>query len=219
MNVFDRLTDYDVYAHVAQGAVALAAADYVFGTRFVLDADWTFADGFFVLIASYVVGHVVASPASAILERWFARAVLQPPARNLLAAKENTSALRFIFGDYYVRLDEPLRLSVLQKMGVTDVGAITGDRLFWAAYPAARADERASERMSRFLNLYGFCRNISFVAALTAVTLVVVHGFDLQSDHTKVALTAFLVATIMFLRFLKYYRLYSLEVLLSFSRS
>jgi hypothetical protein len=81
--------------------------------------------------------------------------------------------------------------------------------------------------MDSFLKLYGFCRNMAFVALcgfglLTTLALLEWHrGGDLSLINTRLqwALVAFLLGLGMLHRYLKFHRLYSIEVFVAYAES
>jgi hypothetical protein len=225
MNFFDRLSDYDVFAYLPQGFLVLAAIDYLVGTNFVLNANWDVTKGLLVVFVAYIAGHIAASPSSAILERWLVAKYLKPPSINLLSLKKYKLATRLFFSDYYTPLKDPLRSDVLKKLNLTTVGGIDGERIFWTTYPVATKDEYARTRMATFLNLYGFCRNVSFIAGTVALLLLVqtiwmkvVDGYYIDIERIEVAIALVIVAFAMFQRYLKFFRLYSVEVFKAFAQ-
>ncbi len=225
MDLFKRFSDYDVFAYLPQGFMALAAVDYLFETKIVLNAGWDVPKGLLIVFGAYVVGHLIANPSAKIIERWVVRGLMKQPSIHLLSDKKGPRILRMIFADYYTPLSEPLRKEVLEKLGVKDPNQVDGETLFWTAYPLAKRDEYTKERMSTFINLYGFCRNICFIAGLTALALVVllgwakwVSGNPLDSDKIAVAISLAAVAFMMFQRYLKFFRLYSVEVFIGFAK-
>ena len=68
--------------------------------------------------------------------------------------------------------------------------------------------------MESFLRLYGFCRNISFVAFVVALIFLFYPSasFGLPANSPVPALAALLISLVMFHRYLKFLRLYSFEV-------
>ncbi|MEO1018992.1 MAG: hypothetical protein AAFY56_15055 [Pseudomonadota bacterium] len=225
MDLFKRFSDYDVFAYLPQGFLALAAVDYLFATNFVLNGGWDVPKGFLIMFGAYIIGHLIASPSSKIIEKWVVRGFMKQPATHLLTSKTTPWVLRVIFADYYTPLSEPLRREVLNKMGSEDPDRIPGETLFWKAYPLAKRDEHAKDRMGSFINLYGFCRNVCFVSGLTALTLFVQLGWGkwvshIPPDNEKIAVAVILsiVSFMMFQRYLKFHRLYSVEVFTTFAK-
>lgn len=225
MNFLGRLSDYDIFAYLPQGLFALAAVDYIAGTKFVLGVDWDVADGLLTLITAYVAGHLVAAPASKLIERWIVRKMMDQPAEVLLAKKTRGWLSGFLFADYYTPLAEPVREDVLKKMGDIDPETADGEDLFWRAYPTVKQDQATVARLSGFLNLYGFSRNLCFVAGATSLALAVQNGWstwimsvNVDGERWVVAACLVVVSYLLFQRYLKFHRLYSVEVFTTFAK-
>ena len=224
-----RFSDYDVFAYLASGFTALAGWDLLFSTRYVIGAQWSVSSGAITIVAAYVIGQIFASPAAWLIERQFVRRFLGRPSDLLI----RTEALRgwrklaslFALAEYYRPLDDSLAKRLRTFM--TAKGISSGEGLFWQAFSVAKASPAATARMDAFLRLYGFCRNIAFVAFLTGIGLVTklaLHwrstGWDNAAEVLAVYFAAsLLVTTGMLLRYLKFYRLFSMEVLVTLANS
>jgi len=227
MDRFFRFSDYDIWAYLSAGMLMIAAWDFSFGSSWVLNANWSPADGTVILFAGYIVGQIVATPSSWFLERLLVAKALQSPSVNLFAASQTgfrRLLQRTILGDYYSPLDVDLKRRVLERAGA-DI--VPGESLFWRAYTVAKRDPTAFPRMGTFLNQYGFCRNIAFVAILSAaLDLVVIYGLAPATASTPAAdqlwtwtVVSLVGGLLMFHRFLKFYRLYAVEVFIAYAES
>ena len=82
-------------------------------------------------------------------------------------------------------------------------------------------------RMDAFLKLYGFCRNMAFVALITGTglfTKLILHWRTFGWDDAAEVMAAYsgaslLVAFGMLHRYLKFHRLFSVEILVTFASS
>jgi hypothetical protein len=79
-----RFSDYDVFGYVASGLAALAFWDLAFGTSYVVGAQWTVASGALTIGGAYMLGQILASPSSWLIERRFVRKVLGSPSVILM---------------------------------------------------------------------------------------------------------------------------------------
>ena len=222
-----RFNDYDFWAYLSSGVLAIAAWDFAFGTSWILKEIWGVTDAVIIVFAAYVLGHVVAAPASWLLERVLVAKVLRSPSDNLFVDEQSgyrRLLKRWLLADYYQPLDPELRKRVLAQAG--DNPKI-GESLFWKAFAIAKRDSNAYSRMSNFLNVYGFCRNISFVCFvfvtfnLASFAGIGVPGARLP-EPTELAQWSILSIVVGFLllhRFLKFYRLYSVEVFVAYAES
>lgn len=224
MDKFFRFSDYDIWAYLSSGMLLIAAWDFAFGTNWALKADWSAADGVIVIFAAYIVGHIVATPSSWILERLIVGRLLRSPSVNLFSDQQTGFRWllqKTVLGNYYSPLPPDLRNRVLKKAG-PDV--MPGEAVFWRAYAIVKRDPTASPRMETFLNLYGFCRNISFVAFLAGSFNATAAYQAARMNITEVLanelyiwmLVSIIGGLLMFHRFLKFYRLYAVEVFVTY---
>lgn len=226
MDPLRSFSDYDLLAHVPQGFLAFAATDYVFKTQIILDrTDWNAGYFILVLVGSYVVGHLLAGPSQFLLEKGLARTVLGTSSSNLLAHTPSKSLWRFVFPEYFCQAGYPTRTAVLAKTGIADPSPERSENAFWVAYRGVREDEYTRSRLKTFLNLYGFCRNITFLALISAVAVLISSARSMTTEQfwtfaniVPIA-TLFAVAFLMCQRYLKFYRLYALEIFVSFGSS
>ncbi|GGE21796.1 hypothetical protein GCM10011529_30540 [Polymorphobacter glacialis] len=168
-----RFSDYDVFAYVVSGFAAIVAWDRVFTTHYVVGAKWSVPDGIIVIVAAYVIGQILASPSSWLLERRLVRRALGRPADVLMQGKPTSgwrgALARSVLADYYAPLDAATAGRLRELMDAESIKS--GEALFWRAYPTAKAHPVAYARLEAFLKLYGFCRNLAFVALIAAVAL------------------------------------------------
>jgi hypothetical protein len=218
-----RFSDYDVFAYIASGLAALLLCDLLLGTHVIVSAQWSVAEGVIITFAAYVVGHVVAWPSSWLIERQFVARLLGPPSMVLFVErKQHTALAQLLFPDYFTPLDRALRQRV--KTHAPDAADHSGQSFFWSAFACVKRDPPTYARMEAFLKLYGFCRNIAFVALFGGVTLLIAALFaawqgtmTLAGTRVGWAFVALLIGVAMLYRFLKFYRLYSVEVFVGYA--
>jgi hypothetical protein len=246
-------TDYDLFAYFMVGFAAFAASDVVLGSHFLLRHanQWNFATITLIVIGAYLAGQIIALPAEWILDRVVVREVLGQPTEFLVPdcnkPKSMADVHRHALFDYYEPLKGKLPEQVEEKARIADPGMkdwkeckdgtkqAVGDVLFWLAFPVAKQDKDAYQRMTTFLKLYSFCRNMSFVAFLAAIGAVVRYRHGVPAARlqqlTDFGIQAWFadpgwqfavfggVGLGLFLRYLFFYRLYSVEVLIAFASS
>jgi hypothetical protein len=78
-----RFTDYEAFAYIGSGLAAMLVWDFVLGSHLVLGAEWSVLESISVLFAAYVLGHVIAAPASWLFERRFVGRFLGAPSKAL----------------------------------------------------------------------------------------------------------------------------------------
>lgn len=219
-----------MFAYIASGLAALVVWDVVFSTHYVLGADWTLASGTLTIALAYIVGQILAAPSGWLIERQFVRRVLFRPSAILMASRE-LGWRRFLkntlLQDYYTALDSGLRQKVRERATADRGAEVIDEALFWCAFPVAKRDSNACARLDTFLRLYGFCRNMAFVGIVGAFAIAgdaIVDWYDWGWDATALqkcrwALLTLLIGLGMLHRYLKFFRLYNVEVLVSYSGS
>lgn len=223
-----RFSDYDVFAYIASGLAALVIWDIASSTRFVLDADWTVASGTLTIAAAYIIGQILAAPSGWLLERRFVHHVLFRPSLNLMNGRKlgwRRLLKKTLLQDYYTPLDAGLQCRVRERAAADRGVEVAGESLFWCAFPIAKKDANAYARMESFLKLYGFCRNMAFVGLAGACLIAADAALEWArlgwSDHVdrqfRWALLALLVGLGMLHRYLKFFRLYNVEVFVAYS--
>lgn len=228
MDKLVRFSDYDVFAYIASGLAALVVWDIVSSTHHVLGAGWTVASGMLTIAAAYIIGQILATPSGWLIERQFVHRVLFRPSDILMESRDlgwRMLLKKTLLQDYYAPLDSGLQRKVRER-SVADRGAeVSGEGLFWCAFPVSKKDSNASERMDSFLKLYGFCRNMAFVGLAGACFIAAdaVREWDQwgwTDDVTRQfrwALIAALLGLGMLHRYLKFFRLYNVEVFVAYS--
>jgi hypothetical protein len=220
-------TDYDFYAYLTAGMLVIAAGDYTFGGAVLVDrTEWTVVQVVFWTAIAYVVGQLVASPSSALLEHLVTRRWLHPPIAIALGLKQRRwreRVLGWLFADReYAPLPAQVRKRLLDgaaaSLNVSAEEMRDPEAVFSVAFGLARSNTDAAARMDQFRNLYGFSRNVSF-AGLVAAGLLGAKLFLAHDNHRLwwLLLLALIVAVGMFGRFLKFYAAYSREVLGAYS--
>jgi hypothetical protein len=126
-----------------------------------------------------------------------------------------------LFPDYFTPLDQGTRERVTAKVHEEGHPESSGESLFWIAFARAKRDPLTYGRMESFLKLYGFCRNIALVGLAAAALLIADAVWRLSHaapaveilDRLCWALIALIGGVAMLYRYLKFHRLYSVEVL------
>jgi hypothetical protein len=216
-------SDYDFYAYLSSGLVALFSIDVAAtGGRTMLRADWTAVQVALVIGVAYGAGHIIAMISQTVLERGLARRVLYSPTA-VLTGLVRPSGLRgvigrLLVGHYYDALPEGIRDRIIHAASF-DLGAkgpLTGEAIFQAAFVVARANPDTAIRLDSFRNQYGFCRNMAIATAIGAVALAL-QGAP-YPPHTWVYVTLLAAFSAgMTLRYLKFYFAYSMDALRAYA--
>lgn len=212
-------TSYDFWAYLASGFLLIFVADYVFETNLLTRDNWTVVQGVVAVSCAYVIGQLVASLSSMLFERGLVGRLLGPPRLVLFGKTKALRVVQVCLPGYFVALPPETQKAVLEK-GRTSAVTTPGEALFWPAFANARTTPVVMSRLDEFLNQYGFCRNIALVAFIDAILLgwsyLCAEGPILNRHLAWMALAIGLGMT---LRYLKFYRLYAVEVFTSFAYS
>lgn len=200
---------YDFFGYLASGFVLVAAVDRSFDCGWLLGRSLDLASGILLVVAAYILGHVIASLSSFLLEWKVTRGWLGPPEEKLFGGEANRLRARLLPG-YHRPLPEKTRERVLQRAEEKAGIGEPGRALFLHCHSVVKREQVVLARLNSFLYLYGFCRNVSAASLLAAPVLLV--GGELWW-----ALAATVVAAAMFQRYLKFFRHYTAEVFVSYA--
>lgn len=198
-------TSYDFYAYLTSGAFLVA------GLHIALDLNHfsNYKDFGFIQIAglvatSYTVGHIVGQISSIILEALITHNVFGNPFEHLIVnGKEKPSSL---FVAKWLNIGELKPITGLTKISDTDSGARKA-----SAFKAALDSEGSRERLSAFLNLYGYARNTSLVCFLVGLVGLINCG-DLTTSRAILFAGIFSIGILMYFRYLKFYAAHAREI-------
>jgi len=206
------LTDYDFYAYLTSGVLTLAVIDYALnGSEFLSKADWSFIQIAAALALAYVIGHITALLSQLVLESFTFWALLTKPIQLQLGKREPNWIERIIgvlVGRYYEPLPFKTRDRILaataEALEVPGGDAVDPEDVFQLGFRRSFEVEGVRPRIDSFINQYGFCRNVAFVALLSAFLL----GWQAIADDRPHEWAAVIGAAILFigmlLRFIKF---------------
>lgn len=212
-------TSYDFWAYLSAGFLLLFAVDSAAGTKLLMRESWTLAQGVVAMSLAYAAGQLVASASSFVFERLLVGKLLGYPKTVLFGQPKAWKLVQRCMPGYFEPLPTATQQAALAQGCRVGINA-AGEALFWPAFNNARATPSVQARLGDFLNLYGFCRNTALVAFLDAAifywSYLLPNG---PSEHLLWARVALLVGVGMTLRYLKFYRLYAVEVFTAFAYS
>lgn len=208
---------YDFFAYLATGFVLLCAADYAF------DLGWLQKDKLppgmigFMIVAGYILGHFVAHLSSYFLELKFLRGVLKSPEETLFE-KQATGCWSYIFPIFYKPFPPETQQRVLARASAAGIKR-PGRGLFFHCFAIVKRDKATAERLGTFLNVYGFCRNVSMATLIAAGVLLYAAfrhstgpGAGIETAKLAWAGAAVVVSIVLFYRYLKFFKHYTEEV-------
>ncbi len=210
---------YDFFGLLSSGTVILAGVWFAHKGVDAFQQELNVAQGLVLVLAAYLLGHVVASVSSFLLERRLTRGFIGSPT-DLLFGKFPPAGWRRLFSEYHKPLPEATAERVLrranQKAGIDEAG----EALFYHCFGVVRREEFPRERLASFLNLYGFGRNTSMAAFISAVIIGIAATINNRVESDELwfgALLAVFVGVVMFFRYLKFYRQYSVELYITYA--
>lgn len=202
---------YDLFAYLSAGALYLVTLDYVAGTGLMMTKDMPLAAQAFWIIAAYVLGHVNAHGASWLLEHHAVGALKKPSTHLFAEAKKGR------FKAYRQPFPSDTAEAILEKYKRMSGKDKPGEAMFLFCYHLVKEKcPQAYARLNTFLSLYGFARNLSFATLALAVFLAGT-AWVRQTPHLwQLAGIAAALSLVLFFRYLKFLRLFSIEVFTSF---
>lgn len=204
---------YDFFGYIASGLVLVVLAQETLGFPNVFGADLKPFDIAVTVLAVYIAGQIVAGPSKAIFEDIFVHKVLGSPTKNLLAS---TSPRLFtvIFPGYYKALPAVTRAKITAKTEASGLtGADTEGLFLCIRYaPEVLASESLIARINTFRDMYGFSRNVSFSLLFASAWFAIFAYFKCSRPLAHYSIAAFIAGTLLFYRYLKFYRQYSYEL-------
>jgi len=203
---------YDFFGYLGCGFILLYAVDYGFsGGWFIREDLWPVYILFWIVLA-YITGHIIANISSFLLEHKFLREILISPEETLFDGEKRKGFWPKLFPVFYKPFPEETRRRILtkaKKAGIENPGR----GLFFHCHALVISQKHTSERLSTFLNLYGFARNISMSGLLAASVLIIgIINKGFSGQKLWWVLVAIGVSIGMFYRYLKFFKHYTEEV-------
>lgn len=204
---------YDFLNYLFAGFLLIAGLDYAFNLQWVIGQKLETSHVAFWIVISYVMGHVNAQWASWLLENKVVRRIGYPSANLFLKNPKRP------FKHYRTPLPKQVAKLVREKYDrmAAAGGESSGEDLFLFCYHHVKEQcPQGITRLDKFLNLYGFSRNLSLATALVSVFLGIGAIYTDRPSLWPLATVALGVAITLFFRYLKFYRHYSIEIFTSF---
>ena len=206
---------YDVFAYLSSGSLVVAAIDVLHGQGWILKKDHPLALDVFLVLAAYIMGHIVAHVSSTILENGLVRRGLLFPSSVLLG--KSRWGFPYLLPHYHRPLHEETKKRLLAAVHARGFAG-SGDALFFHVFGVLKGDSATMARCESFRNLYGFARNISL--SLFAVGVLIIVGPSAKEGPSipyGFAWAAFALSGLMLLRYLKFLRLYTHELFVTYA--
>ena len=208
---------YDFLGYLSAGLFVLIGMQFTLGFPPILDHDFAFVDTAMLLIATYVTGQLVATPAKALYEDFIVARLLGRP--SVILFQDTKPRLRgLLFPGFYKPLPESRRRKILERTKAKGAEKMGEDLFLYVRYHSVIvADDKLMARLNAFLNQYGFSRNLSF-ASVTIGTAWLIRG-AVYEDHQlwNYGIVAVVVGVLLLYRYLKFFRQYSYELFNSYA--
>jgi len=213
-------TDYDFYAYLTSGTLTLSVFDFAFNeAKFLTHADWNFIQIVAAVTTAYVTGHIIATLAQLTIETFAVSKLISKPIVLQLGFKKPNFVERIIgvlVGRYYEPLEPSIQETILAQartaLSKAPEDTLNAEDVFQVGFKRSFAFEGVRGRIDSFLNQYGFCRNIAFVALLSTVVFVW-RGYCSDFPYeNELLIGSILVFVGMFIRFVKFLASFQAEV-------
>ena len=205
---------YDVFAYLSSGSLIVAAIDVLHGQGWILKKDHPLALDVFLVLAAYIMGHIVAHVSAMLFENGLVRRGVLPPSVVLLG--KTRPGFRYLFPNYHRSLHEETKKRFLAAVHARGFGG-SGEALFAHVFGVLKCDAATMARCDSFRNLYGFARNISLSLLVVGALILAGPSGAGPSIPYGFAWMAFSLSGLMLLRYLKFLRLYTHELFVTYA--
>jgi len=203
---------YDFFGYLASGLLILVGMQLVFGFPQILGHELKLVDSAFLLLAVYVAGQIIATPAKAFLEDLVVGKMLHRPGENLLRTK-GPLVRGILFPGFYKPLPEPIRKKLLKRKEAEGIEGSDESFFLQVRYkPEVLENERLLKRLDSFISKYGFARNLAFSSLVVGCALLWKSYSGHNPETLKYSITALSAGFLLFYRYLKFFRQYSYEL-------
>jgi hypothetical protein len=212
---------YDFFGYLSAGFVLLVGL----AAAFTDSEAWQRTPGagiaLLLVVVAYTAGHVIANTSGYLIEGTLVRRILGAPNKVLFA--EIRPRWAWLLPGYYRPLPVEQRERVLARAAQAGISG-PGEGLFYHCFAAAKESPATQARLDSFLNLYGFCRNMTISTLIVAGALLA--GTLLGTAKTGMlvapgwwAAAAFVASVGLLYRYLKFFRHYSVEVFVTYAEA
>ncbi|MBO8127437.1 MAG: hypothetical protein H0Z38_09415, partial [Firmicutes bacterium] len=159
---------YDFVSYLSTGFVLLFSLDSILETQWVQWEHLDAAGGIFLLVLVYLIGHLTAHLASEIFEKHLL-ALVGRPSDHLFQEKPTGR-----WPTSYTRpFPAELRVQILAKYARSTDSKQPGESMFLYCFHKVKDSSVTYERLTQFLSLYGFARNMSFTLFVVGLAALV----------------------------------------------
>ena len=215
-------TDYDFYGYLASGLTLLFLADLFFNDIGVFTSQkLTFISGTLIIAVSYFFGHILAAPSQAFLEKLLLQKIMSRPTDVILRKKDLSHITKFIsfilvgqeYAPFSKKISDEILASVANQLNM-EIKDLTQGEIFEVTYQKARQNTYSQDRLGKFLNLYGFCRNMSMALLIGSIFAIIGNG-----SNMFIAGVLLFFSVLMYFRLVKFYCAYMREIFRGYQTS
>jgi len=201
---------YDFFSYLSAGTVWLISLDLIFDKRWIFGKHLSIAELIFFLVISYVIGHTNSHLASGLLEKRLVGA-LGYPSVNLFVPRKRINKL---FEGFQEPLPQDFANQVISRYKLDTGKDKPGESMFLYCFHIVKEQcPKSYTRLETLLSLYGLARNISSCLFPIGIIAVITGSINRsQVILIVLGLVLFVGSYVMLLRYLKFYRHYSIEV-------
>ncbi len=217
------LSVYDILGYLVSGLLILATGEFAFEGNWLVERDWKPGSIALYVTMAYIIGHISANLSAWLIEQKFGRGLLGASEELLFKDDAGSRFWARVFPGFFKPLPQKTQQRVLDAAKLEGMDT-PGRAMYLHAFAVVKQDKGTLDRLNTFLNLYGFCRNISFALLLALIVMAAsvpwyVFGLGVYTvDWRKVGIAALCVvgAVGMLYRYLKFYRHYTHEVFITY---
>jgi len=202
---------YDFFSILFAGFWLLIGIDFVFNLHLLLGRELPPVHLTFWIVASFVVGHINAHWSAWLLEEQSLKWIGKP--ETLLFSEKRTRFFRLYRRPFPAKTAKLIqeKYERMHGGGGTDL-----DRFIFCFNLVKEQCPQAFIRLNLFLNLYGFARNLCFTTLLVTIAILGKAVLYPRSLFFVLGAVGIVGTSTLYLRYLKFYRLYSVEVFSAF---
>jgi hypothetical protein len=211
--------NYDFFGYLASGLVIVCAFAFIQDAQWVVAGATSPVHALLGTILVYVAGQVIATPASWFYERLLVRQILGQP-EVILFNNAEAIGWKQVFFEYFEPLSPWARTTILRKAERFGIDR-PGRELFHHIWSQLKDDAAIAPRLSTFLNNYGFARNMSMACLFGGLLILgdLWLGMAANPEQSFVwGWTSIALAVGLLYRYLKFYRQYTFELFMTYSK-
>lgn len=204
---------FDSFGVFVPALGVITAADFLLGTNILVGASSGWAQFVAMLAFAYSLGQALGTLADWLFRGFLIGLLLRYPSENLFR-RAPRNWYRLALGEYFAPFPDDIAARLNRRFEEDAVGR--GEAQFLHAFGRVMADGHFSERLSRQQANYLFFQNSSLACLVIAAMSFMGLASHLQAKAGMLAFAAAVAAMVFFLRFLKCYRQFTVELYMAY---